>query len=485
MGGRCCGDSRRRRAEEFQRGQHGQVPRSLVSDVQQPVRKIPQVVYDETLLDDFDYDAMYAKIIAREATIIIGTPIQLDRSIMLHFLRELWRNSGFSLTKVSVPAYVMERRSFLEMLADFVRPSLMLAIPEGEDAIARLINVVRFYLGGFSSMQTHGQHPRKPFNPVMGEIFRCIWPPPPRFKEQREEMDKDESAMSDSNPTSESIASNMFQPFKDPAEPAYETPDEGVKDEKEASSSHRCGMLLAHDSCVSFFGEQVSHDPPVSAFHAKCPAGGVSVNGSISLMVTAQWSYISLKAIDVSHVGHIFVHDLVHNDTYKLSLPDVKASYVSEPQKRRVDYIGQGVCETKEHTAIINFVKAKKESDRFTVQGDIFKKSDLSPCGVTINGRWNGELRVIRDGRSTVLLDSTVLHREQKQCLPIASMSWLESRRVWRKVIRAMEENRLDDAVDEKRQVEERHRRIKLKPVHFRRSKHQPNHWRWKVTQAK
>jgi len=55
-----------------------------------------------------------------------------------------------------------------------------------------------------------------------------------------------------------------------------------------------------------------------------------------------------------------------------------------------------------------------------------------------------------------------------KQCLPISHQEWLESRRLWRKVTRAILEQDPDRANREKLEIENRHRNEPAQPSYFR-----------------
>jgi len=110
---------------------------------------------------------------------------------------------GMDLSKVVLPTFILEPRSFLEKLADsyyhadllslLVKSSNTLisefffkskslnffilfyrAVLE-DDAFTRMKAVVKWYLSGFYKKP---QGLKKPYNPLLGETFRCYWQHP-------------------------------------------------------------------------------------------------------------------------------------------------------------------------------------------------------------------------------------------------------------------------------------------------------------------
>lgn len=77
---------------------------------------------------------------------------------------------GMDLSKITLPVFVLEPRSMLERVTDFhSHPELLhgVASLSPED---RFIQVLRYYLGGWH-IKPKGV--KKPYNPVLGEFFRC------------------------------------------------------------------------------------------------------------------------------------------------------------------------------------------------------------------------------------------------------------------------------------------------------------------------
>jgi hypothetical protein len=77
------------------------------------------------------------------------------------------------LSKITLPTFILERRSLLEMYADFfAQTQLFVQIPDIEHPRDRIIQVVKWYLSAFHSGRK-SDVAKKPYNPVLGEIFQC------------------------------------------------------------------------------------------------------------------------------------------------------------------------------------------------------------------------------------------------------------------------------------------------------------------------
>ncbi|XP_065844435.1 oxysterol-binding protein-related protein 11-like [Oscarella lobularis] len=112
-----------------------------------------------------------------------GTPSQLDiegdkkkKSVVLQLLSQL--KLGVDMTRVSSPVFILERRSLLEMVADFLsRPDVFRGLTDGATSEERMIRVTKYFLTSFSSGKINSGG-RKPYNPILGEFFECMWDSP-------------------------------------------------------------------------------------------------------------------------------------------------------------------------------------------------------------------------------------------------------------------------------------------------------------------
>ncbi|KAK3328852.1 hypothetical protein B0H66DRAFT_539538 [Apodospora peruviana] len=100
------------------------------------------------------------------------TVVEPDQGNVLgHIISQL--RPGADLSRVVLPTFILEPRSMLERITNFMcHPEMLLPIPEIDDPVQRFVSVVKFYLSGW-----HIRPPgvKKPLNPILGEIFTCYW----------------------------------------------------------------------------------------------------------------------------------------------------------------------------------------------------------------------------------------------------------------------------------------------------------------------
>uniref|UniRef100_A0A8C2D0J3 Oxysterol-binding protein n=1 Tax=Cyprinus carpio TaxID=7962 RepID=A0A8C2D0J3_CYPCA len=159
-----------------------------------------------------------------------------QRSVILHLLSQL--KLGMDLTRVVLPTFILEKRSLLEMYANFMaHPDLFLSISAGSTPEERMVRFVEYYMTAFHEGRK-GAIAKKPYNPVLGETFHCSWEVP---------QDRVHPLRTETNPRTNQEATGA------------------------ASDSYR----------VRFVAEQVSHHPPVSGFYCECADRGMCVNTHI------------------------------------------------------------------------------------------------------------------------------------------------------------------------------------------------------------
>ncbi|XP_067265882.1 oxysterol-binding protein-related protein 11 isoform X2 [Chanodichthys erythropterus] len=195
--------------------------------------------------------------------------VEEERSVILHLLSQL--KLGMDLTRVVLPTFILEKRSLLEMYADFMsHPDLFVAITDGSSPMDRMVRFVEYYLTSFHEGRK-GAIAKKPYNPIIGETFHCSW-----------------------------------------SVPKATTPPTGVLKEGTSCTSDCYN--------VRFVAEQVSHHPPVSGFYAECQERQMCVN-------THVWTKSKFMgmSIGVSMIGEGNLHLLEHGEEYTFSLPSAYA----------------------------------------------------------------------------------------------------------------------------------------------------------------
>lgn len=77
------------------------------------------------------------------------------------------------LSKVVLPTFILEPRSFLDKLSDsFYHVDIISQAVLEDDPFTRMKLIVKWYLSGFYKKP---KGLKKPFNPILGETFRCYW----------------------------------------------------------------------------------------------------------------------------------------------------------------------------------------------------------------------------------------------------------------------------------------------------------------------
>ncbi|XP_051546708.1 oxysterol-binding protein-related protein 8-like isoform X2 [Myxocyprinus asiaticus] len=94
-----------------------------------------------------------------------------NKSLIWTLLKQV--RPGMDLSKVVLPTFILEPRSFLDKLSDYYYHADFLSeAAVEENAYNRLKKVVKWYISGFYKKP---KGLKKPYNPIIGETFRCVW----------------------------------------------------------------------------------------------------------------------------------------------------------------------------------------------------------------------------------------------------------------------------------------------------------------------
>nr|CAH0112707.1 unnamed protein product [Daphnia galeata] len=128
-------------------------------------------------LDDFPVETLYVVQQEEEfgSTGELTEELADDNKSLIWFLVKQVR-PGMDLSKVVLPTFILEPRSFLDKLSDYYYHADILsrAVLE-DDPFTRMKTVVQWYLSGFYKKP---KGLKKPYNPILGEVFRCCWKHP-------------------------------------------------------------------------------------------------------------------------------------------------------------------------------------------------------------------------------------------------------------------------------------------------------------------
>ena len=92
-------------------------------------------------------------------------------NVLQHIISQL--RPGADLSRITLPTFILEPRSMLERITNFMaHPEYLLPISAIDDPVQRFVAVTKFYLSGW-----HIKPPgvKKPLNPILGETFSGYW----------------------------------------------------------------------------------------------------------------------------------------------------------------------------------------------------------------------------------------------------------------------------------------------------------------------
>ncbi|XP_070711486.1 oxysterol-binding protein-related protein 11 [Pempheris klunzingeri] len=330
--------------------------------------------------------------------------VEEERSVILHLLSQL--KLGMDLTRVVLPTFILEKRSLLEMYADFMsHPDLFVAITDGSSPEDRMVRFVEYYLTSFHEGRK-GAIAKKPYNPIIGETFHCSWKVP-----KRQEASKESS-----------------QGSPDPA--ASQDPYQ-----------------------VRFVAEQVSHHPPVSGFYAECQERRMCVN-------THVWTKSKFMgmSIGVSMIGEGCLYLLEHDEEYTFTLPCAYArSILTVPWVELGGKVNIS-CAKSGYSAVITFQTKPFYGGKLHKVTAEVKHNATNAVVCRVQGEWNGVLEFSYTSGETRVVDVTKLPVTKKSVRPNEKQGPTESRRLWQHVTASLREKDIEKATEHKRLLEERQR---------------------------
>ncbi|XP_053734519.1 oxysterol-binding protein-related protein 11-like [Synchiropus splendidus] len=330
--------------------------------------------------------------------------VEEERSVILHLLSQL--KLGMDLTRVVLPTFILEKRSLLEMYADFMsHPDLFVTITDGTSPEDRMVRFVEYYLTSFHEGRK-GAIAKKPYNPIIGETFHCSWKVPKR-------------------------ADSSKEPSQEAAEP---------------TASQDCYQ-------VRFVAEQVSHHPPVSGFYAECQERKMCVN-------THVWTKSKFMgmSIGVSMIGEGCLSLLEHDEEYTFTLPCAYArSILTVPWVELGGKVNIN-CSKTGYAAIITFQTKPFYGGKLHKVTAEVKHNPTNAVVCRVQGEWNGALEFSYTNGETRVVDVTKLPVTRKQVRPIEKQGPTESRRLWQHVTDALRQKEIEKATEHKRVLEERQR---------------------------
>jgi len=101
--------------------------------------------------------------------------VQEQRGVVWDLIKQLGQSitQGISLTRITIPIYIADPRSYLEMVADgwCYGPHFLNKAVESNDPVERMKYVISFAISGLSNTCCA----KKPLNPLLGETFQATF----------------------------------------------------------------------------------------------------------------------------------------------------------------------------------------------------------------------------------------------------------------------------------------------------------------------
>uniref|UniRef100_S4RED8 Oxysterol-binding protein n=1 Tax=Petromyzon marinus TaxID=7757 RepID=S4RED8_PETMA len=335
-------------------------------------------------------------------------------SIILHMLSQL--KLGMDLTKVVLPTFILECRSLLEMFSDFMaHTDAFLAVAWGQTAEERMCLLLQYYLSSFREGRK-GAVAKKPYNPIIGEAFRCSWLVPRTWVMAKSRKEVSPGSV------------------------------------KNSPGTRAGGEDAGEDGCyrVWFVAEQVSHHPPVSAFYVECAELGMCLN--VHLWTKSKFLGMS---VGVSMVGEGRLWLQEHGEEYVFTLPSGYArSILTVPWVE----LGGKVSITCARTCLaasVNFhTKPFYGGKLHRVTAEV-RHVEEGAVLARAQGEWNGLLEFTTTSGETVIMDTTKMLIIPKHVQPIERQEPMHSRRLWQQVTSALRAGDIASATEHKHKLEE------------------------------
>ncbi|RKP29084.1 Oxysterol-binding protein [Metschnikowia bicuspidata] len=94
-----------------------------------------------------------------------------SQSILMGIISQL--RLGSDLTKITLPTFILEKKSMLERITNFFQiPEILILANSMDNGRKRFLEVLKWYL---ASWHIAPKAMKKPLNPILGEVFNCYW----------------------------------------------------------------------------------------------------------------------------------------------------------------------------------------------------------------------------------------------------------------------------------------------------------------------
>ncbi|KAG6831623.1 hypothetical protein H0H92_008700 [Tricholoma furcatifolium] len=350
-----------------------------------------------------------------------------EGSIILSLISQL--RVGMDLSRVTFPTFVLEPRSMLERITDFMsHPDLIFGAENCNDPEERFIRVLQYYLAGWH-IKPKGV--KKPYNPVLGEFFRCRYD------------------------------------YSDGSQGFYIA---------EQGTSSMASLEYKLDSNVIL---EVSHHPPISAFFYISPANRVGILGELRPKSRFLGNSVSTTMEGENRVTLLGVPE---DGEYIITMPNMYARGILFG--KMVLELGDTCTAKNEKNGISSDIEFKTKgfwSGIYNAIAGRIRRRDVD-IG-EISGRWSHtmEFKYSKTGQKRILFDAIKdgQNMAPKWVPPEDEQEPNESRRLWRGLTAAIGKKDMEAATDAKSAVEDAQRE-RRKQLEESGGKHVPRFFEYK-----
>ncbi|EXJ59309.1 uncharacterized protein A1O5_12190 [Cladophialophora psammophila CBS 110553] len=207
--------------------------------------------------------------------------------------------------------------------------------------------------------------------------------------------------------------------------------------------------------------EQVSHHPPITAYHIRNEKYKVTLEG-----YHRQKTYFRGRPC-IDRIGHVLLHLDAFDEDYLVTLPGLRLEGLIPPppypeiEGRNYIVGGNGIMAEIEYSGRA-WLRGKKNS----FHAKLYHEGHAGSPLFTVRGQWVGGAFTIYDSarRPIEVVDTAAARNLPAMVVkPLEEQGPLESRRVWHKVSEAIKQGETSTASREKHKIEEEQRALRRK----------------------
>ncbi|CAG8458038.1 6815_t:CDS:2 [Diversispora eburnea] len=358
-------------------------------------------------------------------------PDQNKLKILFGLLKNFIGVKDMVSLRISLPSQLLEPIGNLEYWNYNDRPDYLICIGDSDDPLERMLAAIRWWFS--RDLKYVKGKIIKPYNSILGEQFICHWDvTTPKFDERGHFINHNNNKNGFSNNNDE---------------------------------------IKYRVTCLN---EQISHHPPVSAFHYNCEETGVSAYGIDQIV--ARFTGTSVKIGPGEQNKGIYINLVKRgNEEYLITHPT--ASLQGWLKASLYIVLGESCIMTCPKTKLKAILEYKEEKwlgkPKFAIEGKIFRYDpenddnikklrsvDENNVLAEIIGSWRGKVHAKRldTDETKLLIDMEKLVTIPKIVRPIIKQGPLESRNIWKPVSMALFQRDYTTATMEKIVIEEKQR---------------------------